>query len=283
MLNVVSLRIPTPIQKKSIVSKFVEDLESFTVLDVKSNTFRPVICCVCDSIPAFPNWSQYVDVITARQLFEKSNMESSKFIEIYPNTGLLEQYSISHDHLKHFVLSPATYINDKEQVLICKPCYSELLLSAKKKDPNSRHPPKQAIANGYVIGNAPVELTCLNEVELSLVSRVRIYCQSWIFYGGCHQHVKGWHTFFKNRNTENVANLTNLSESGMTGMILVVLCGPFTTTQKAMALKKTAVNPGKVINAWRWLKENNIRFKEDEIPSIDSIPQPYVVKENLYV
>ena len=58
--------------------------------------------------------------------------------------------------------------------------------------------PKAAVANGYVIGDPPMELSSLNDVELSLISRARIYCQSWIFFGGCHQHIKGWHTFFKN-------------------------------------------------------------------------------------
>ena len=121
-------------------------------------------------------------------------------------------------------------------------------------------PPKQAIANGFLIGNAPDELSCLNEVELSLISRVRIHCQSWIFFGGCHQHIKGWHTFFRNRNSENVGNLINLVDNGMTGMILVVLCGPFTSTQTALAMQKTAVDPEKVVNAWHWLKHHNFRF-----------------------
>ena len=114
---------------------------------------------------------------------------------------------------------------------------------------NHRYPPKAAIANGYVIGDAPMELSSLNDVELSLVSRVCIYCQSWIFFGGCHQHIKGWHTFFKNRPSDNVGNLMQLTDGGTKGLILVVLCGPFTMTQKALTLKKTAVDPTKVIKA----------------------------------
>ena len=234
-------------------------------------------------IPESPNWSHFVEVKTAQRLLEKSNLHSKKLKNVYPNIGLLDQYSVPHAKLEKFVLSPATYINAKDEILMCKQCYSELLVTFQKKvSNNSRcYPPKQAVANGYVIGNAPVELTCLNEVELSLVSRVRIYCQSWIFFGGCHQHVKGWHTFFQNRNTENVGNLINLADSGLNGTILVVLCGPFTTTQKAMAMKKTSVDPEKVVKAWHWLKCHNIRFKDDEIPHVDDIPKPHVIKENL--
>lgn len=146
-------------------------------------------------------------------------------------------------------------------------------------------PPKQAIANGYLVGDAPMELECLNDVELSLVSKVRIYCQSRIFYGGCHQQIKGWHTFFKNRPTENVGNLMQLAENDNTetGIILVVLCGPFTTTQKALTLAKTAVRPSKVIAAWKWLKKHNYRYKDLTIPNAKDIPQPQIICEQMYV
>ena len=72
-----------------------------------------------------------------------------------------------------------------------------------------------------------------------------------------------------------------LTDGGTKGLILVVLCGPFTTTQKALTLKQTAVDPTKIIKAWQWLKENNFHYKDEVIPNIDSIPLPYVVQENM--
>jgi len=90
-----------------------------------------------------------------------------------------------------------------------------------------------------------MELSSLNDAELSLISCARIYCQSWMFFGGCHQHIKGWHTFFKNRPSDNVGNLMQLTNAGTKGLILVVLCGPFTTTQKALTLKKQPLIPKK--------------------------------------
>ena len=71
-----------------------------------------------------------------------------------------------------------------------------------------------------------------------------------------------------------------LTDAGTKGLILVVLCGPFTTTQKALTLKKTAVDPEKVVKAWHWLKANNFRYIEDRIPNINDIPLPYIVQEN---
>jgi hypothetical protein len=64
-------------------------------------------------------------------------------------------------------------------------------------------------------------------VELSLITQ----CQSWICFAGCHQQIKGWHTFFKGRPTDNVGNIMLLTECGWKGTILVVMCGPFTSKQ----------------------------------------------------
>jgi hypothetical protein len=273
------LEVPTEDMKKKMVRAFLADEESFTIFDEASGVFRPVICCVCDSIPTKPQWSTTIHVKKLKSLLRKCKMEQSELAGYYP-PSLLRQYTAAHEQLHPFVLSPVTHINTEDQVLICKDCLAELnKLSGFRA--HQRHPPKESIANGYVIGNAPVELTDLNDVELTLISRVRTYYQSWVFFGGKHSIIKGFNTFFKNRPGDNVSNLTMLSSSGMKGIILVALCGPFTTTQKALTYGKVAVDPLKVVMAWQWLKDNNFRYKDDEIPHIDSVPLPQIIEEGM--
>lgn len=62
--------------------------------------------------------------------------------------------------------------------------------------------------------------------------------QSWAFFGGCHKQLRGWHThtIFRNHHTANVSGDRKLRDSGINGDIMVVLCGPFMTTQKAMLI-----------------------------------------------
>lgn len=283
MANNSELKLPSQSEKDVLTSAFMRDMESFTVFDNNSNTFRPVVCCVCDSTPTKPNWSCFVRINIAADLFLKSNMMSSLLEGIYPKK-LLQQYNINIYGLRNFVLSPASYINEFDEILMCKQCHSDLEENGKRyveKKDKSYLPPVQSIANGHLIGDAPFELTCLNQVELSLVSRTSIYCQSWIFFAGCHQHIKGWHTFFKNRPTDNVGNLMQLTEAGVKNIILVVLCGPFTTTQRALTLKSTAVNPQKVIQAFRWLKENNYHYANIEIPDLNTITMPIIIDQNM--
>ena len=158
---------------------FIEDLESFTVQDDTTGLLRLAICSVCDSIPLEPKWSCFVSVKEMKSMLRKCNMGAALMSILYP-ASLLSQYSINHKDLKSFVHSLETYVNSQNEVLVCKQCVSELRYSSEKR--SHRFPPKAAIANGYVIGDPPTELSSLNDVELSLISRAHI-CQSWIFSG----------------------------------------------------------------------------------------------------
>jgi hypothetical protein len=276
------LAIPSAARRETIVKEFLVDLESYTLRDEANKTLHPISCCVCDGIPTKPQWSCMIHVERLRELAFAANMEKTNIRGVYPD-ALVDQYTAAHDSLKPFVLSPASYIDKKNnEILICKGCKSELeLMRDSKKMKCRKTPPLASIMNGYLLGDAPVELTCLSEVELALVSRVRIYCRSWVFFGGCHRQIQGWHTFFKNRHSANVANLEQLQISGLKGLILVVLCGPFTSTQRALTLEQTAVDPNKVIAAYKWLIANNIHYKNDTLPEIEDIPIPQIIEEDL--
>lgn len=276
--SALELKIPDPSEISVLTNRFLDDISSFTYYNKTANSIHPTICCVCDSIPKSPQWSQFVPIKEAVRLFQKNRMESKRLEHLYPLV-LLEQYSVrQHEELVPFILSPATYINEKKEILFCNQCYEDLSLNNKTR--KIGYPPAQSIANGYIIGDAPEVLSQLNAVEIAIISRARTYCQSWIFFAGCHEHIKGWHTFFNNRPSDNVGNLLQLVDAGMEKIILIVLCGPFTATQKAMTMKSTKINPQNVIDAWHWLKHNNIRYKDDEIPDISEIPLPQYVEDD---
>ena len=264
-------------EQEKITEQFVKSLESFSVLDQTTNTLQPVICSVCDSMPHYDHWHCFVDIKKASRLFERCKLSKSEIADEYPD-DLIQQYTAKHASLSSFVLSPRTFVNDNEEVLICKSCIGELEIKYKCSNPSQ---PQEAIANNYLIGDAPIVLTDLSEVELSLISVARVYCQSWTFFAGCHQHIKGWHTFYKNRACKTVGNLMQLEDAGMQGSILVVLCGPFTSTQKAKTYEKTKVDKEKVVKAYAWLVNHNIHYDGMTIPNVNDIPQPKYLFENL--
>ena len=210
-------------------------------------------------------------------------MEKSKVEKFYKSApGLVAQYTVEDPRLNEFVLSPSMYIDKKmDSTIICKACEEHMEGNYKRKDRSLKKLPVDAIANGFLIGEPPEELKVLNEVEFALVSKVRIYSHTWIFFAGCHRHIKGWHTFFKNRNQENVGNLNLLQMAGLKGKILVALCGPFTSTQRALTRHKCSVDPGKVIAAHNWLRMNNFYYFDDPILLEGDIPIPYIIEDSV--
>ena len=275
------LEVPSIERKNTIIKGFLDDQRSYTNINPLTDAIESVVCSVCDGIPKTPQWASWICIDDFVDLCNGNNLHKDRIKDFYPEP-LLNSYTAPHPRLTRFVLSPLTRINQAEgEVLVCNDCRLTMEASvAKKVKRIDVKPPKQAIANGYLIGDPPPELACLNQVELALISRVRIYCQSWVFFGGCHQQIKGWHTFFKNRSSSNIANIEQLQLCGLKGILLVVLCGPFTSTQKALTLKQVKVNPERVITAYKWLKANNYHYKDEPIPTIEEIPIPHLVIEN---
>ena len=279
-----SLAVPSETWKKSILKEFIADLESYTIVNPTTGEILPVHCCICDSIPPETNWYTWIGIDCLRRLCKGTHLEKSHIAPYYEAApGLVEQYTVADTRLEEFVLSPTTYIcSETDSTIICKECKAHMETNSKKRMRNARSkPPPDAIANGFLIGEAPEELKVLNEVELSLVSKVRIYSHTWIFFGGCHRHIKGWHTFFKNRNVANVESLNLLQTSGLKGQILVALCGPFTSTQKALTHQKCSVDPKKVIAAHEWLRKNNFYYSGDPILSESDIPLPMIIEDDV--
>ena len=204
------LALPTEEDTNRIIKAFSSDLESFTVTDEVTKQIKPVICCVCDSIPTRAQWSTLVDINEFMKLCEKGKLRKSDSLKIYGDE-IQNQYTAKDDRLKEFILSPETYVNASDEVLVCKECLCELRTNSKKQR-DRRRAPTESIIRGYMIGDAPDVLSNLNPVELSLVTKTVTQCQSWIFFAGSHQTIKGWHTFFKGRPGENVGNLTLMTQ-----------------------------------------------------------------------
>lgn len=272
--------LPTEQEKQQCVSNLLESLRSYHMEIIEETTgkteLKPVICAVCDSIAKCPNWASWVNIPDEfMALCKNSKLHKDRLSTIY-NTNIIEDYTAPHAALQDFILSPRSIVDD-DNILVCTECLTEL---RKKGQSFYKKPPIQAIANGFLVGDAPEVITDLSEVELALISKVKIHCHIWIYFAGCHKQIKGWHTFYKNRPTENAASLRTLNQIGVKGHILVVLCGPFTSTQKAITMKATQVRPDKVIAALEWLAENNIYYNKDDIPDKDAFPKVEIIEEN---
>jgi hypothetical protein len=148
-----------------ITKAFLLVLESFTNTDEVKKQIKPVSCCVCDSISTKAQWSTVVDIHKFRTLCDRAKLRKSNSSKIYGDQ-LRNQYTAKDNRLKDFILSPETYVNIIDKVLVCKECLSELQTNSKVRHVDRRGPPTQFIIRGYMIGDAPDVLSNLNQVEL---------------------------------------------------------------------------------------------------------------------
>jgi hypothetical protein len=278
--SMTELSVPTSIQVHDMLVEFTKDIESFTFHDKLNGQLKPIYCAVCDGMPKHSNWYQWVEIPYFAKLCNISRCLRFNVKECgYPDR-LLDDYKVKNACLSDIILSPGSVIDSSNnKIVVCKTCFIHMEKQSERQC-KYRTPPSEAIANGYLIGNTPPELSTLSEIELTLVADVRTYCQSWAFHAGAHKQIKGWHTFYSNRPDRIARNFEELQLAGLKGQIVVVLCGPFTTTQRALTLRKTTVNAKKVIAAFQWLKINNILYKDFKIPDENEIPIPVLLDES---
>lgn len=270
-------RYPTPAQEGKLVGDFERALHSCIFVDHKG-VRHPLVCSVCDTLETNDRSFEWLDLKLMKQYATDAHMTHARVRSVYPKQ-LVAHYKVANCKLlEKFVLSPRSVIDrQKNRIAICNCCKKHLEDNSGKCS-TKRWPPGDALIMGYLVGDPPPELTCLNEVELALVSTVRTVCQSWIFFGGCHQHIQGWHTFYDHKPGPIVSHIDNLNSAGMNGQLLVVLCGPFTTDQRATVLKQVMVDGAKVKRALLWLKANNCHYANIVIPH--TVPEPYIQTQN---
>ena len=275
-----TVRGPNAREQMAMIGAFTEEMEQSIFVDAQGVS-HPLICCVCDTIAHVDITMEWMDVAVLRKHCIKTKMTKARIKDVYPSI-LISQYTVPHvPSLKTFVLSPKSVYNaSKDCIAICSDCASHFRIQLDERG-NRRVPPDDAIISGYLIGDAPSILTDLNEVELALLSTVRTNCQSWIYFAGCHQHIQGWHTFYESDTASNVATISNLSDAGLRGQMLVVLCGPFTRTQVALTRAQTLVNSSKVIAAFEWLKLNNYHYRDIDIPLAEDLPIPQIIDDDM--
>jgi hypothetical protein len=157
---------------------------------------------------------------------EKLNMRlSGEGVEFQSLHPYLKQYysykGKGHESwMASMFLSPRGIFDESKGFNCCKSCYKNLGMTTK---PCRIKLPPYAIANRVHIGDAPLELTRLNDVELALVSMVRMDKHVFTFYGGAHKLMRGWHNLYENnvhlRCTGERNRLVSTSSSTLVGTI----------------------------------------------------------------
>jgi hypothetical protein len=260
---------------------FSNGLKNLVITD--SGNHASKACLICDHLLEW-NDDGYLSKARLKSLQEKfsgqairKQMSGEKFVY----TDLKGYYSYKgkgHETwMATMFLSPRGVFDESKGFNCCNTCCKILGSSTK---PYRIKLPKYAIVNGVLIGDAPSELTSLNNVELALVSMARIDKHVFTFYGGAHKSMRGWHNLYEN-DVEHIAGaLQQVETFGGGNIVACILQGPFTQYQRTKVQEQVMIRPYLILEAMSWLKRHNHLYKEVHIPSVDELPKPIIIDES---
>lgn len=233
-----------------------------------AGTYQVRACCCCDRMMKYGE----VDFISKKKVKTKAwaipdTNTNSNIRSYYSYTG---DASKTDPKLSELLLSPRSYYHER--------------LNGKRKeggfdicrDCNTQNDPLFSIKN-YPFCGPPKELSSLNEVERAMVSQGRIDRHIFQVFAGQHNCISLWHQMHFNDCEHTLASIERTSEYRMPTVMMCSLSGPFTSSQKVMALKRVSIDLSKVKNALLWLIENNTLYKHLRLPSDEHFPVPVII------
>ncbi len=202
---------------------------------------------------------------------------------------MTKQYEV--DGLKGMLLSPWSrrYSNG---YATCSVCNSRMQTSMATK----KHPPKFAIANGFVIGSFPQEIRFfikngeivkrkIEEYELTdfvktMAAPIRPYGCVFAFSGGAQKSLQGNYQFFEMDHNCLGGVMNQLNQQGISKHIYCVLCGRMTPDQNQIVCKRSKVDTQLSIDIMTWFiqESGHPGYKNTSIP--EDCPQLLLIKDS---
>ena len=124
---------------------------------------------------------------------------------------------------------------------------------------------KFAIANNYCFGTPPLCLKELMEVELAMLTLVKMYGYCFTYTGGKKKQLKGSLSYYKVSMTSIAATAAQFDVLGLSKDIAVILYGNLTAAQKSRAREKSKIRPQKFLIALEWLLLYNEEWRTKNI------------------
>ena len=241
--------------------------ERFDSLFVKGqdNALHPHVCIVCDrmlkpkdcSVISTATLTDNVDLLSPTDW----NAVNSAISACYKHQGETETTE-DDTLLSSMLLSPrASYISRQDRrfnkgYTCCRHC---------KRSLSQNVMPKFAIANNYAFGTPPDCLLDLTDIELALLSPVKVYGYCFCYTGGMQKELKGSLSYYKVDINSIVRSVTHFEVLNMTSNIVVMLYGRMTPEQKRRAARKNQIRVSKVLSAMQWLLLYNEEWKKLDI------------------
>ena len=278
-----------PPDKKLVESLVKKAIKEATRTQRADGNHQATVCVVCDQVII---GDEKVCMITKDKLKQNHHRISVEAYQNFYGTELhpllIQQYMV--ENLQGLLLSPRAY-RDGDKFECCASCYSSM---NKRLNGKKFKPPKNAIANGFVIGHLPSELMItgedaprqleldeskISELMSAALSTQRSHGFVFAFMGGAHKSLVGQFSFFEMDQNHLGSVINQYRSTGANDHLLCVLCGRFTPAQRIIAREKASLNTKLYVDLMTWfIRESNHPAYKDLTPP-EQCPAPRILED----
>jgi hypothetical protein len=278
---------------ENLIQKVKDKFVISTVVNEDKNRHRAHICVVCDCLII---GMEEVKFITKEKLMNNtSNLCVSSYEQHFDgvplHTELVNQYQVEDDDLKHLLLSPRAFC-DQRGYECCESCHRSLV--ATKNESCDYKPPKFAIANGFAIGHIPETIAIsskngehhvrrinaekdLDDLICAAISPVRPFGYVHAYTAGRQKSIKGHFSLFSVDQSHVGGALHKYRSTGAGKNIYVVLCGRMTPEQKTIVRRQAELNTDMFMDLLNWFIKESGHGGYQGITPPDECPNPVIV------
>lgn len=273
------LHIPSVAEISEIERRCVAALRNLTI-ENQDGLFSSRVCIMCDRfVKAEDEARNVLTLDNLHKICKCLKLEKANYMPAF-SEAVLKCYGIkdSPDEAwaDDMLLSPRSkFIPDDNGYMACRECFESVV----RQKPMKPLMPKSGIAKGWIIGHAPPELECLTPAELALVSRTRTVAHVFAFFGGQHQSIRGWHTFYESNLPHTMNVLEAMGDFNLPDKMYAVLSGPFTTAQRARVMEAVQIRRSTTRAAHEWLRENNIGHAGVGPIDVNNLPEMVIIDD----
>ena len=221
------------------VQNRIDNRVSDLFIQTDDNKCKPYVCILCD-IFVKPKEVQFLSIenLLKHSFILKNNpsLNVSESLKACYTIKNFEQLNINRDtkqQIQDLILSPrSTYIkksNRNKGFVICQSCK---LFYCKGEIPQF------SIANNFFFGTPPEYLTRLTQVEVAMITPVKIFGYCFSYTSGIQKQLKGSLSYYKVKFESIVRSALHFEALGLTNTVVVLLYGRFTQEQYNKAKKK---------------------------------------------
>ena len=281
-----------PPDKKLVESLVKKAIKEATRTQRADGNHQATVCVVCDQVII---GDEKVCMITKDKLKQNHHRISVEAYQNFYGTELhpllIQQYMV--ENLQGLLLSPRAY-RDGDKFECCASCYSSMNKRLNGLNGKKFKPPKNAIANGFVIGHLPSELMItgedaprqleldeskISELMSAALSTQRSHGFVFAFIGGAHKSLVGQFSFFEMDQNHLGSVINQYRSTGANDHLLCVLCGRFTPAQRIIAREKASLNTKLYVDLMTWfIRESNHPAYKDLTPP-EQCPAPRILED----